>query len=67
MEVNLNCGICKANYNYEVGEPSIDDNMRLVFDYEPVCPKCGVKGQELLSEQGQSQMTDWHLGSLDLD
>ena len=67
MEVNLNCGVCRTNYDYEIGEPSMDDNMRLVFEHEPVCPKCGAKGKELLSELGQSQMTEWHLRDIDLD
>lgn len=66
MEVNLNCGACRTNYDYEIGTPSMDKDMRLVFEHEPVCPKCGAKGKELLSELGQSQMTDWHLGSIDL-
>ena len=67
MEVNLNCGKCNVNYNFEVGEPSTDENMRLVFAHKPVCPKCGALDQELLSELGQSQMTEWHLKGLDLD
>jgi len=67
MEVNLNCGICKTNYNFEVGEPSTDEKMSLVFELKPVCPKCGAKDKELLSEMGQSQMTEWHLKGLDLN
>jgi rubredoxin len=61
MEVNLNCGICKYNYSFEIGTPSLDEEMTLVFEHIPVCPKCGAKGKELLSELGQSQMTEWHL------
>jgi rubredoxin len=66
MEVNLNCGICKYNYNFVVGEPDIDDNDTLVFEHIPVCPRCGAKGKERLSELGQSQMTRWHLGGDDM-
>ena len=67
MEVNFNCGSCRFNYDFYVGEPSTDDNMDLVFERNPICPKCGVKGKELLSELGQSQMTEWHLGGMDFD
>jgi rubredoxin len=66
MEVNLICGSCGHNFNYEVGEPDIDENDTLVFEHIPVCPKCGVKGKERLSELGQSQMTKWHLGDDDI-
>ena len=67
MDVNLKCGSCKTNYDFEVGEPSMDENMRLVFEHKPVYPKCGAKDKELLSELGQSQMTEWHMKGLDLD
>lgn len=67
MEVNFNCGKCKFNYDYEVGEPSTDENMRLVFENTPKCPKCNAIDKELLSEIGQSQMTEWHLKGLDFD
>jgi len=67
MEVNLKCGACKTIYDFEVGEPFMDENMRLVFEHKPVCAKCGAIDKELLSELGQSQMTEWHLKGLDLD
>ena len=61
MEVNFNCGKCNANYDYEVGEPSMDNNMKLVFENKPVCPKCGDSEKILLSELGQSQITEWDM------
>jgi rubredoxin len=64
MIVNFNCGKCRFNYNYEVGKPDMDKNYKLVFEKNPICPKCGVEGKELLSELGQSQMTAWHLGDI---
>ncbi len=64
MKVNLKCGKCRHIYNYEVGEPSMDKNYKLVFANKPVCPKCKAVDKELLTELGQSQMTDWHLGEL---
>lgn len=67
MEVNLNCSVCKTNYDFEVGEPSLDEDMSLVFEHKSVCPKCGAEDKDLLSELGQSQMTEWHLKDLDSD
>lgn len=64
MIVNFKCGKCKANYNFEVGKPDIDKKYKLVFEKNPICPKCGAVGKELLSELGQSQMTAWHLGDM---
>jgi len=64
MIVNLKCGNCKHIYDFEVGEPSMDKSYKLVFANKPVCPKCKAKDKELLTEIGQGQMTDWHLGTL---
>lgn len=61
MEVNLKCGKCGTIYDFEVGNITTDDKMSLVFENETICPKCGAKCEELLSELGQSQMTDWFL------
>ncbi len=64
MVVNLKCSVCQFIYDFEVGEPSIDKNYKLVFENKPICPKCKAQDKELLTETGQSQMTDWHLGGL---
>lgn len=64
MIVNLKCGECQHVYDYQVGEPSMDKNYTLVFENKSICPKCGAKDKDLLTELGQSQMTDWHLGKL---
>lgn len=60
MEVNFNCKKCKANYDFEVGEPSMDKSYKLVFENKPKCPDC-FSDEVLLSEIGQSQLTEWHL------
>lgn len=64
MIVNLKCGACGTIYDYDIGEPSMDKNYKLVFKNKPVCPKCQARDKELLTELGQSQMTAWHLGGL---
>ena len=58
MEVNLKCGKCKTIYDFEVGNITEDENYSLNFEKETICPKCGAKGEDLLSELGQSQMTE---------
>ncbi|MFA6994748.1 MAG: hypothetical protein WC246_03940 [Candidatus Paceibacterota bacterium] len=64
MIVNFKCGGCKHIYDFEVGEPSMDKNYKLVFQNKPICPKCQAIDNVLLTERGQSQMTDWHLGGM---
>ena len=64
MVVNLKCGKCGHIYDFDVGEPSMDDRYKLVFTKKPICPKCKAVDKELLTELGQSQMTAWHLGGL---
>jgi len=63
MEVNLKCRICKTIYDFEVGNITTDEEMSLVFEKETICPKCGARGEELLSELGQSQMTELFFNS----
>jgi ribosomal protein S27AE len=62
MIVNLKCGKCKFIYNFEVGLVSLDKKLSLVFENQTICPNCGAKGEDLLSELGQSQMTAWYMG-----
>lgn len=64
MIVNFKCGKCKHIYDFEVGEPSMDKNYKLVFQNKPTCPKCQAINNVLLTELGQSQMTDWHSGEM---
>jgi len=64
MRVNLRCSVCGSIYDYEVGEPSMDDNYRLVFEKKPICPQCKAIDKELLTEKGQGQMTDWDLRNM---
>lgn len=67
MEVNFRCGNCSWIYDFEVGQPSMDDNLQLQFEHTPICTNCLAVHQELLTEEGQSQMTQWHLGEMDFD
>jgi rubredoxin len=64
MVVNLKCGLCKFIYDFEIGEPKINNSGKLVFEHKSICPKCKAKDKDLLTELGQSQMTAWYLGGL---
>ena len=63
MIVNLKCSQCGTIYDFEVGEVTTDEKMSLVFENKSVCPKCGAVDKDLLTELGQSQMTEWHLNN----
>ena len=60
MELNLKCGDCKKTYDYEVGQIEEDEEFNLVFERETICPYCGAKNKDLLSEHGQMQVTAWY-------
>lgn len=64
MKVNLKCSVCGHIYDFEVGEPSMNKNLKLVFENKSVCPKCKAEDKDLLTEKGQGQMTEWHLGNI---
>ena len=54
MLVNLKCGECRKVFDYEVGEPHLNEqSWMLEFEHIPVCPFCKAKGKELLTELGQ--------------
>lgn len=60
MLVNLKCGECHKVFDFEVGEPNLNEtNWQLEFEIIPICPFCKAKGKELLTELGQTQMTIW--------
>jgi len=59
MIVNLRCEKCRNVYDFEVGKVREDANWNLVFEHTTVCPNCGAKDKDLLTEKGQSQMTVW--------
>ena len=60
MFVNLKCSQCKYVYIFDVGTPSTDKNLNLVWENKTVCPRCGAVDKDLLTEMGQSQMTSWY-------
>ncbi len=59
MKVNLKCSECKVHYDFEVGKVTTDEEMNLIFEHKSVCPKCGAKDKDLLTEIGQGQMTEF--------
>jgi len=66
MKVNLKCGECKRVFDFEVGTPRLNETTwKLEFENIPFCPACSARGKELLTELGQSQMTEWHLNNED--
>ena len=61
MIINFKCKNCKNTFDSEVGQISInEESLRPKFEFEISCPKCGKRtiDEVLLTELGQSQMTD---------
>ena len=61
MIVNLRCENCLEVYDFEVGKVSENYRGDLKFEKPSICPFCGGKDMDLLTEKGQSQMTAWFL------
>jgi hypothetical protein len=64
--INFQCKKCGEQFDCDVGRISINDQtMRPDFERPILCPQCGVCSVDdvLLTELGQSQMTDatWDL------
>jgi rubredoxin len=60
MIVNLKCEECRFIYDAEVGEPRMDDDSgSLLWEHPIICPNCKALDKDLLTEIGQSQMTEW--------
>ena len=64
MIVNFKCGSCNHVYNFEIGTPVLDKSFKLAFEINPVCPGCGARDKELLTEMGQSILTMWQMGEI---
>lgn len=62
MIVSLKCGQCKFLYGAEVGTPKMDNKGSLVWENKTVCPNCKAVDKDLLTELGQSQMTQFFFG-----
>ncbi len=66
MIINVKCEECRHIYEWEAGEIDFNDEGTAIFENITVCPNCGIKDKDLLTESGQSQMTDyWLLVSMD--
>jgi rubredoxin len=62
MIVSLKCGQCKFLFGAEVGTPKMNRNGSLIWEHKTVCPNCKAVDKDLLTELGQSQMTQFFFG-----
>ena len=67
-ELNFKCRKCKSIFDCDVGRITFPTKprQRPTFENEIECPKCGVITIEnvLLTELGQTQITEIHLESV---
>jgi len=61
MILNLKCENCSHIYNFEVGELFLDKNDNLVFENKSICPNCGEKDKDLLTESSEELVTAWYM------
>jgi hypothetical protein len=65
MEINFECQKCRTLFDCEIGTVTFPENSdKPDFEKEIICRKCGrlSMGEVLLTEKGQSQLTEMTLG-----
>ena len=66
MIINFECKKCQKEFDCDVGKILVsEETMEPTFEKDIECPRCGKvsKGDVLLTETGQTQMTDATWGS----
>jgi hypothetical protein len=63
MMISFECKSCRAEFDSEVGAITFTPNP--LFAIPPSCPHCGPRenDQVLLTEVGQTQLTDAYMNS----
>jgi rubredoxin len=67
-ELNFKCKKCKIIFDCDVGKISFPPEMnRPKFEKNIECPNCGILSMDevILTELGQSQLTEIHLSSME--
>lgn len=65
--INIRCRKCNSIFDCNVGKITFPKNgERPIFENDLVCPKCGVISIDriLLTEIGQTQLTELHIAAL---
>ena len=65
--INLNCKKCSIIFDSNVGEIEFPMGERPKFEKNIECPKCGIITIDdvLLTELGQTQLTEIHVGTIE--
>ena len=68
VKINFRCRTCNRIFDCNVGEITFPkkSGQRPIFEKELICPKCGVIpiDKVLLTEKGQTQLTEVHMSEL---
>jgi len=68
-ELNFECKKCKRTFDNDVGRVTFptEPGKRPKFENNIECPKCGVITIDdvLLTELGQTQLTEIHMGTIE--
>ncbi len=65
--INFRCRKCNSIFDSNVGKITFPRNgQRPIFEKDIICPKCGVISIDkiLLTETGQTQLTEIHMSEL---
>ncbi|MCJ7449192.1 MAG: hypothetical protein MUO72_16065 [Bacteroidales bacterium] len=58
MKIYLTCPRCLTNYDIETIRIELDKTGELIFNPEPVCPKCSYTGEPIISDSSLEKIDD---------
>jgi len=58
MKIYLTCPKCLNNYDIDTISIELDKTGKLIFNPEPVCPKCGYTEEPIISDSSLEKIDD---------
>ena len=59
MTANLECELCHHVFNSNLGCLEMDNIGTLLYEYKPICPKCGAFDKVFITPLGLEQLDKW--------
>ena len=57
MIISVKCEKCGKIYDWDAGKITFNEEGTVIFEFITICPKCGAKDRDLLTESAQTQIS----------